>query len=87
MQTLNKAAQIAHLQGRTGFERNKAIYDMLMACRDAQHPTTGVTPYLTLSNTPVWRKLEHTITSLKRTKQREMMDGRDMLYKDMMKLV
>ena len=28
MRTLNKAAQIAHLQGRTGFERNKTIYDI-----------------------------------------------------------
>ena len=31
MQTLNKAEQIAQLQGKSGPDRNMAIQDMLMA--------------------------------------------------------
>jgi len=58
---------------------------MLVEYRDAQHPATGVTPYREMSNKPIWRKLEHTITRLKRTRQQEMMDEKDMLYKDRMK--
>ena len=66
IQTLKKTAQTAHLQRRTGFERNKAIYDMLVVYRDAQHPADGVTPYRGMFNKPIWRKLEHTITRLKK---------------------
>ncbi|KAK2565942.1 Uncharacterized protein P5673_010246 [Acropora cervicornis] len=51
--SLKKTAQTAHLQQRTGFERNKAIYDMLVEYRDAQHPATGVTPYREMSNKPI----------------------------------
>ena len=56
-----------------------------MAYRDAQDPASGVTPYRAMFNKSIWRKLEHTITRLKRTKQQRMMDERDMLYKDNMK--
>ena len=83
MQTLNKAAQIAHLQGRTGFERNKAICDMLW--RIDTHST--LLPELR----HVWQcptnqsdASLNTIIRLKRTKQQEMMDRTDMLYKDKM---
>ena len=74
--TLKKTAQTAHLQRRTGFERNEAIYDMLVVYRDAQHPANGVTPYRGMFNKPIWRKLEHTITRLKK-KQATANDGRE----------
>ena len=76
IQTLKKTAQTAHLQRRTGFERNKAIYDMLVVYRDAQHPANGVTPYRGMFNKPIRRKLEHTITRLKK-KQATGNDGRE----------
>ena len=58
---------------------------MLVVYRDAQHPATVVTPYRAMFNKPIWRKHEHIIIRLKRTKQQEMMDEKDMLYKDKMK--
>ena len=42
METLNKTEQIAHLQGKSGPDRNMAVQDMLMAYRDTPHPATGI---------------------------------------------
>ena len=42
METLNKTEQIAHLQGKSGPDRNMAVQDMLMAYRDTPHPTSGI---------------------------------------------
>ena len=54
MQILNKTEQIAHLQGKTGLDRNMAIHDMLMAYRDTPHPATGNTQLL---NNILWRTI------------------------------
>ena len=59
MQILNKTEQIAHLQGKTGLDRNMAIHDMLMAYRDTPHPATGVTPYQAMSKRPIRTKLSY----------------------------
>ena len=61
MQVLNEAEQIAHLQEKTGLDRNVAVCDILMAYRDTPHPVPGITPYQALSNTSIRTKLDHTI--------------------------
>lgn len=53
MQTLNKTEKIAHLQGKSGSDRNVAIQDMLMAYRDTSHPVTGISLYQAMMNRPV----------------------------------
>lgn len=57
MQTLNKTEQIAHLQRKSGSDRNMAVQDMLMAFRDTSHPVTGMSLYLVMMNRPVRTKL------------------------------
>lgn len=57
MQTLNKTEKIAHLQGKSGSDRNVAIQDMLMAYRDTSHPVTGISLYQAMMNKPVRTKL------------------------------
>ena len=84
MQILNKTEQIAHLQGKTGLDRNMAIHDMLMAYRDTPHPATGVTPYRAMSNRPIRTKLSYA-TLKERSEQDDLMDERDKLYKEKMK--
>ena len=73
MQVLNKTEQIAHLQGKTGLDRNMAVSDMLMAYRDTPHPATGVTPYQAMSNRPIRTKLDHTVPREK-SEQDELID-------------
>ena len=45
MQTLNKTEQTAHLQGKSGPNRDMAVKDMLMASKDTPHPATGISRY------------------------------------------
>lgn len=57
MQTLNKTEKIAHLQGKSGSDRNVAIQEMLMAYRYTSHPVTGISLYQAMMNRPVRTKL------------------------------
>jgi len=84
MQVLNKTEQIAHLQGKTGLDRNMAVCDMLMAYRDTPHPATGVTPYQAMSNRPIRTKLDHTVPR-ERSEQDELIDEKDRVYKEKMR--
>ena len=82
MQVLNETEQIAHLQGKTGLDRNVAVCDMLMAYRDTPHPSTGITPYQAMSNRSIRTKLDHTVTR-ERSEQDDLMDEKDRIYKEM----
>ena len=62
IQVLNKTEQTAHLQEKTGLDRNMAVHDMLMVYRDTPHPATGVIPYQVMSNRPIWTKLSYATT-------------------------
>ena len=84
MQLLNKTEQIAHLQGKTGLDRNMAVSDMLMAYRDTPHPATGVTPYQAMSNRPIRTKLDHTVPR-ERSERDELIDEKDQVYKEKMR--
>ena len=84
LQLLNKTEQIAHLQGKTGLDRNMAVSDMLMAYRDTPHPATGATPYQAMSNWPIRTKLDHTVPRGRR-EQDEMIDEKDQVYKEKMR--
>ena len=59
MQTLNKAEQIANLQGKNRLERRNAVQDMLIAYRSTLHPATRVTPYEALKGTLARMKLDY----------------------------
>ena len=84
MQTLNKTEQIAHLQGKSGPDRNMAIQDMLMAYRDTPHPATGITPYEAMMNRSVRTKLDYTVPLKERSSRDKMMDEKDRQYKEKM---
>ena len=84
MQLLNKMEQIAHLQGKTGLDRNMAVSDMLMAYRDTPHPATGVTPYQAMTNRPIRTKLDHTVPR-ERSERDELIDEKDQVYKEKMR--
>ena len=77
MQTLNKTEQIAHLQGKTGLDRNMAVHDMLMASRDTPHPASGVTPYQAMSTRPIRTKLDHTTPTADDRSKRQTVQGED----------
>ena len=76
MQTLNKTEQIAHLQGKSGPDRNMAIQDMLMAYRD--------TPHEAMMNRPVRTKLDYPVPGKERSSRDKMMDEKDRQYKEKM---
>ncbi|XP_028415845.1 uncharacterized protein K02A2.6-like [Dendronephthya gigantea] len=59
MQTFNKTEKIAHLQGKNKSERELALQNMLIACRDTPHPATGVTPYEAMTGRPIRTRLNH----------------------------
>ena len=82
MQTLNKTEQIAHLQGKSGPDRNMAVQDMLMAYRDTPHPATGISPYQAMMNRPVRTKLDYTVPRKERSSRDKMMDEKDRQYKE-----
>ena len=82
MQTLNKTEQIAHLQGKSGPDRNMAVQDMLMAYRDTPHPATGISPYQAMTNRPVRTKLDYTVPRKERSSRDKMMDEKDRQYKE-----
>ena len=84
MQVLNKTEQIAHLQGKTGLDRNMAVCDMLMAYRDTPHPATGITPYQAMSNRSIRTKLDHTVPR-ERSEQDDLIDEKDRVYKEKMR--
>jgi len=84
MQTLNKTDQIAHLQGKSGPDRNMAIQDMLMAYRDTPHPSTGITHYEAMMKRPVRNKLDYTVPRKERSSRDKMMDDKDRQYKEKM---
>ena len=84
MQTLNKTEQIAHLQGKSGPDRNMAVQDMLMAYRDTPHPATGISPYQAMMNRPVRTKLDYTVPRKERSSRDKMMDEKDRQYKEKM---
>ena len=77
MQTLNKTEQIAHLQGKSGPDRNMAVQDMLTAYRDTPHPATGISPYKAMMNRPVRTKLDYTGPWEERSSRDKMMDEKD----------
>ena len=66
----------------TGLDRNMAVHDMLMAYRDTPHTATGVTPYQAISNRSIQTKLSYA-TLKERSKQDDLMDEKDKLYKKM----
>ena len=84
MQTLNKTEQIAHLQGKSGPDRNMAVQDMLTAYRDTPHPATGISPYQAMMNRPVRTKLDYTVPRKERSSRDKMMDEKDRQYKEKM---
>ena len=84
MQTLNKTEQIAHLQGKSGPDRNMAVQDMLIAYRDTPHPATGISPYQAMMNRPVRTKLDYTVPRKERSSRDKMMDEKDRQYKEKM---
>ena len=84
MQTLNKTEQIAHLQGKSGPDRNMTIQDMSIVYRDTPHPATGITPYEAMMNSPVRTKLDYTVPRKERSSRDKMMDEKDRQYKDKM---
>ena len=84
MQTLNKTEQIAHLQGKSGPDRNMAVQDMLMAYRDTPHPATGISPYQAMMNRPVRTRLDYTVPRKERSSRDKMMDEKDRQYKEKM---
>ena len=85
MQTLNKAEQIASLQGKNCLERRNAIQEMLIAYRSTPHTATGVAPYDALKGAPVRKKLDYIEPELQRNKKDDIMDRRDAVYKQKMK--
>ena len=87
MQTLNKTEQIAHLQGKSGPDRNMAVHDciwLLMAYRDTPHPATVISPYQAMMNRPVRTKLDYTVPWKERSSRDKMMDEKDRQYKEKM---
>ena len=85
MQILNKTEQIAHLQGRTGLDRNMGVHDVLVAYRDTSHPAIGVTPYQAMSNRPIRTKLSHTTLKERSERDDDLIDEKDKLYKEKMR--
>ncbi|XP_068726392.1 uncharacterized protein [Montipora capricornis] len=76
--------QIAHLQGKSGPDRNMAVQDMLMAYRDTPHPATGISPYQDMIKRPARAKLDYTVPRKERSSRDKRMDEKDRQYKENM---
>jgi len=81
MQTLNKTEQIAHLQGKSGPNRDMTVQDMLMDNRDTPHPATGISHYQAMMNRT---KLDYTVPRKERSGRDNMLDEKDRQYRETM---
>ena len=82
MQTLNKTEQIAHLQWKSGPNRDMAVKDVLMANKGTPHPATGISLYQAMMNKPVRTKLNYTVPRKERSISDKILDKMDKQCKE-----